>query len=401
MPPPTLLRRRADGTRVSNTELFFDLVYVVAVTQLSTFLRGNPTWHGAAQAAVLLGMVWNIWVYTTWVTNWLDPEKTPTQVMLLTVMAGSMVLAAGVSDAYGGRGLWVGVTYAAMQVGRSAYTVWATRTDPSLRRNYLRILSWCALSGSLAVLGGVAHGNGRLALFAGAVLIDVIGGLAQFWVPGLGRTDTREWTIDGPHFAERCQAFVLIALGESLVGVGAPLIDAGHVTVASVAGLIGAFVAVATMFLIYFDRWAARGVETIGHSNDPGRLAARAFHLVHPVMIGGIIMIAAGNEEVLSPLLSHDVEHETLVGIIAWFCAGGAALFIAGHTLYLRLISGKTSAPHLTTAMLLTGVAIISPVLHPNALEVGLATGTVLLALFVSLSRMDHEGSRRANRVVR
>jgi low temperature requirement protein LtrA len=378
----SLLRERAHGTHVSNVELFFDLVYVVAITQLSALLRADPSWEGALGAAVLLGMIWNAWVYTAWVTNWLDPDRTATRMMLLGVMAGSLVLAAGVTDAFGDKGLWVGFAYAAMQIGRSLYTVWATRDAPSLRLNYVRILCWCSASGAVAMAGGFADGPWRLGLFALAVLIDTLGGIVQFWTPGLGRTPTAEWTIDGPHFAERCQAFVLIALGESVVGISAPLAEADHPQTAGLVATIGAFIAVAALFLLYFGRWARAGLTAIARTADPGRLAARAYHLVHPVMIAGIVLIAAGNEEVLGALLGHD-EHAPDAGVVAWFCAGGAGAFVLGHALYIWLIDRRFSTPHAAALLALGALIAIAAPLHLTEFTIGIATGSILVLLLV------------------
>ncbi len=382
-----LLRDRSTGTRVSNTELFFDLIYVVAITQLAVLLRGDPTWWGALQTLVILGMVWNAWVYTTWVTNWLDPERTPTRLMLLGVMAVSLVMTAGITQAYGERGLWVGLAYAVMQIGRSLYAVWAMRANPSLRRNYLRILSWCVLSGTLAVLGGLAEGEARLAFFAAAVLVDVIGGIVQFWTPWLGRTRTQDWTVDGPHFAERCQAFVLIALGESVIGISTPLTVAEHIGAAGVVGLVGAFVAVVALFLLYFDRWAESGVEAIARSDDPGKLAARAFHLVHPVMIVGIILLAAGNEETLAPLLGHVEAHEPGPVTLALFTAGGAAVFLLGHLVYVRMISHRTPLWHGAAIVALAAVIGAAGAFGIDGLTVGLLTAAILLLLLAGEMR--------------
>lgn len=383
VPTTSLLRERSHGTRVSNVELFFDLVYVVAITQLSTLLRGDPSWAGALGAAVLLGMIWNAWVYTAWVTNWLDPDRTATRVMLLGVMAGSLVLAAGVTDAFGEKGLWVGFAYAAMQIGRSVYTVWATRSIPSLRLNYVRILCWCTASGAVAIVGGFADGPWRVGLFAVAVLIDVLGGIVQFWTPGLGSTPTADWTIDGPHFAERCQAFVLIALGESVVGISAPLADAEHPQAAGLVATAGAFVAVAALFLLYFGRWARAGLAVMARTADPGRLAARAYHLVHPVMIAGIVLIAAGNEEVLGALLGHG-DHAPEVGVVAWFCAGGAGAFVLGHALYIRMISRRVSIPHAGALLALGVLVAITTPLHLTVFAIGIATGSILVLLLIA-----------------
>lgn len=138
MKATSLLRDRRHDTGVSNTELFFDLVYVLAVTELSQFLRDQHSWAGILQAAVLLGMTWNAWVYT----NWIDPDHRPTRMMLLIVMAASLVFSVGITRAVDDRGLWIGCGYAFMQIGRSAYAIWAMRGD-RLQRNYLRILAWC------------------------------------------------------------------------------------------------------------------------------------------------------------------------------------------------------------------------------------------------------------------
>lgn len=373
-----LLRRRDGGARVSNTELFFDLVYVVAVTQLSAFVRLNPSWSGALQALLLLALAWNAWVYTTWVTNWLDPDRIPTRVMLLAVMSGSLVMSAGITDAFGEKGAWVGCAYAAIQVGRSAYTVWATR-GTALRTNYQRILLWCLVSGALAIAGGFAPFRIRLVLFAAAVLVDVIGGILQFWVPVLGRSETRDWTIDGGHFAERCQAFLLIALGESVVGVGSALIDAHRLSWLAVLGFGGAFVGVVCLFLLYFHRWAEAGVSAITRTDDPGRLG-RMFHFVHPVMIAGIILTAAGDEVVLEPLVVPD-DHVNSGAYVAWLCAGGSALFVIGLLLYIWLLTRAVSVAHVVAVVALLVLCFAGGTIPP--LATGILSGAVLLILFV------------------
>jgi low temperature requirement protein LtrA len=122
-----MLRSRDGDQRVTNIELFFDLVYVFAVTQLSHGLLNHLTVEGALQTALLLGMVWLVWAYTTWVTNWLDPDRTPTRLMLIALMLAGLVMSTGLPEAFGDRDLAVGGAYAAMQVGRSAYTVIALR----------------------------------------------------------------------------------------------------------------------------------------------------------------------------------------------------------------------------------------------------------------------------------
>jgi len=156
------MRARAGAERVTNVELFFDLVYVFAVTQISHYLLAHPTVTGALRAGLLLVMIWLVWAYTTWVTNWLDPERIAVRLLLLGLAGVSLVMSAALPDAFATRGLAVGVAYAVMQIGRSVFAVVALRGRP-LQRNFQRILSWCLVSGALAVLGGIVGGNARAA----------------------------------------------------------------------------------------------------------------------------------------------------------------------------------------------------------------------------------------------
>ena len=293
-----LLRDRSGSQRVTNIELFFDLVYVFAVTQLSHYLLGETTFDGAFQTAILLAMVWLAWAYTTWVTNWLDPERLQVRLLLVVLMLISLAMSAELPHAFGDLGIWVGGAYALMQNGRTAFMV-AVLPAGSLRRNYERIQVWCVVSGALAVGGGLVGGHARELLWLLAVGVDVLGGVTGFAVPWLGRSRTADWTIEGGHFAERCQAFILIALGESIVIIGATLYALKHVTVTSIGAFVVAFAGSVALWWLYFDRSADDSAEVIARSDDPGRLGRTAYHLIHPVMVAGIIVAAAGDEKVL------------------------------------------------------------------------------------------------------
>jgi low temperature requirement protein LtrA len=324
-----LVRRREGATPVTNVELFFDLVYVFAVTQLSHHLLSRPTIAGALQTALLLGMVWLVWAYTTWVTNWLDPHRLPVRLLLLALVAAALVMSAALPQAFGSRGLIVGVAYAVMQIGRSLFAVAALR-GRVLQRNFERILAWCLVSGALAVTGGLLAGPARDWLWVAAVGVDVLGGLAGFYTPGLGRSATTDWDIEGSHFAERCQAFILIALGESIVVIGATLsgLLASSVTVAEVGAFLTALVGSVALWWLYFDRSAGKAARVIARSADPGRMGRTAYHLIHPVMVAGIIVVAAADQVVLSRPAA------TGVTSTGWLVLGGTALFIAGHAAF-------------------------------------------------------------------
>ena len=254
-PVPPLLRDRSGAQRVTNIELFFDLVYVFAVTQLSHYLIRHSIVAGALQTGLLLAMVWLVWSYTTWVTNWLDPELIPVRLLLVVLMLVSLAMSVSLPRAFEDLGLWVGGAYALQQIGRSLFMVIALRGHP-LEANFQRILAWCVVSSALALAGGLAHGNTRILLWLGSVCVDLLGGIVGFATPGLGRSRTSDWTIEGGHFAERCQAFILIALGESIVIIGATLTDVKPVTAARVASFVVAFAGSVALWWLYFDQSA-------------------------------------------------------------------------------------------------------------------------------------------------
>src|ERR1700745_741723 len=134
-------------SRVTNAELFFDLVFVFAITQLSHMLLGRFNALGAVQVTLLFLAVWWVWVYTTWVTNWLDPEQTPVRILLFLLMLGGLVLSTSIPTAFEGGGLWFATAHAAMQVGRTAFWLLATPRDRTLaRHNAIRILIWLCCS---------------------------------------------------------------------------------------------------------------------------------------------------------------------------------------------------------------------------------------------------------------
>jgi low temperature requirement protein LtrA len=371
------LRRQVDGVqRASNIELFFDLVYVLAVTQLSDRLRTpDLSLAGAAQTALLLGMVWLVWSYTMWVTNWLDPERLTIRLTLIALMLLSLVMSAGLPEAFAGRGQWVGDSYAVMQIGRSVVAMVGLRGD-GLETNFRRILVWCVASGAFAVAGGRVHGDARVWCWLAAVLIDVLGGVVGFAVPGLGRSTTNDWAIEGHHLAERCQAFVLIALGESILVIGKTLADLPVISreqwIAFVAGFIGAV----ALWWIYFDRSSEAATDVVVASADPGRLARSAYHLIHPIMVAGIIVIAAADEVVIShPGQTSDARVTSLI-------LSGTALFLLGHAAFKAAVWHVMPWAKLAAVVVLAGLGGLSG--HVSQLTLGALAGAVALVVAVS-----------------
>ncbi len=374
-PAPRLLRDRSGLQRVTNIELFFDLVYVFAVTQLSHYLLGHPTVTGALQAGLLLAMVWTLWAYTTWVTNWLDPDQMAVRLLLVALMLVSLAMSASLPRAFEDLGLWIGGAYAVQQVGRSVFMVIALRGHP-LQANFRRILAWCVVSSALAVAGGFAHGSARGLLWLLAVGVDLAGGAAGFYTPGLGRSRTSDWTIEGGHFAERCQAFILIALGESIVLIGATLAQQKSVTASGVTAFVVAFAGSVALWWLYFDQSAGAAAEMIARSHDPGRLGRSAYHFIHPVMVAGIIVTAAADEQVLS-----DPGRPPSTAA-AWMMLGGPALFLAGHAAFKLVVWRYVCWPRLAGIAVL---ALLAPAAHAiPALALGACVAVLVIAIAVT-----------------
>jgi low temperature requirement protein LtrA len=326
-----LLRHRSGSQRVTNIELFFDLVYVFAITQLSHHLVGVPTVQGALQAGLLLVMIWLVWSYTTWVTNWLDPQQMAVRLLLVVLMLISLAMSASLPRAFGDLGLWVGGGYAVQQIGRTVFMVIALRGH-ALQANFKRILAWCALSSAFAVGGGFAHGHARELLWLGSVCVDLAGGVVGFATPWLGRSRTSDWA-------------------------------------SSVTGFVVAFATSVTLWWLYFDQSAEAAAEKIARSDDPGRLGRSAYHLIHPVMVAGIIVTAAADEKVLSdPAAAPSTAS-------AWMILGGPALFLAGHAAFKLVVWNFISWPRLAGIIGLALLALASraiPALALTACAAGL-----------------------------
>ena len=395
--PAGLIRERPDAAgrqRVTNMELFFDLVFVFAITQLSGYLLGHRTLAGALQAGLLLAMVWLLWAYTTWLTNWFDPDKIPVRLLLLGLMLVSLVMSAALPDAFRSSGLLVGGAYLVMQVGRSLFAVLALRGERPgdahrpLAVNFQRILAWCCVSGAFALAGGLVSALAlRALLWLAAMCVDLLGSWAGFYTPGLGRTPTAEWDIEGGHFAERCQAFILIALGESIVIIGAALSGFKHISGSDIGAFVVAFAGSVALWWLYFDQSADASEEIIASSADPGRIGRTAYHLIHPVMVAGIIVAAAGDEKILSQPSTHATTAS------AWMILGGPALFLAGHAAFKYVVWGIFPWTRLAGIAVLALLALAAGVLPEIALA---ACAAAVVALVAAADRRAHRSEPAA-----
>ncbi|WP_257388227.1 low temperature requirement protein A [Tahibacter caeni] len=378
---PSLLRERAHPghEKVTTVELFFDLVFVFAVTQLSHSLLDDFTPLGALQVLLLTLGVWWIWIFTSWVTNWLDPERIPTRLLLLVLMLAGLILSASIPEAFGARAVSFACAYVFMQVGRTAYFLWAVAGHPAMVANFRRILAWLLLSAVFWLAGAFVE-SWRLPLWMLALAIEFVSPSLGFFVPGLGRSRTSDWDVAGGHLSERCGLFVIIALGESILVTGATFAKLEW-TAPTIAAFAVAFVGSVAMWWIYFDAAADRGAERIVESDDPGRLARVTYTYLHLAIVAGIIVSAVGDEFVLAHPLGHS-SPATAVAVL-----GGSALYLLGNGLFKHSIVKVFPHSHVAALVLIAVAAACSHWLPPLAVA-GISAGAMLVAAFWDARRL-------------
>jgi low temperature requirement protein LtrA len=371
------LRPRGNGATQSTTtvELFFDLVYVFAVTQLSHQILDDLTVAGVARAAFLLLIVWWAWIYTTWMANWFDPGSPAVRAVLTAVMLGSLLMAAALPEALGERGLLFAASYVALQVGRNAAAAWLLHRRHRLRDVFERLVVWSAAAGVLWLAGATLDSDQRLLLWIPALALELAAPAAGYWLPGRGRAATTEYDIEGGHFAERCQLFIIIALGESIVVTGATASAAG-LSSTVVLCLVVAFVETAALWWLYFGATAERARVTMSTCDDPGRLARDAYTYLHLPIIAGIIATAVGNDL----LIAHP--HEAPNGVGVAMILGGPALYLLGESLFRWRMTRVLQVRRVAVAALLLLMAPLGGQVGALTLSIAVATFLTVLAVW-------------------
>jgi low temperature requirement protein LtrA len=359
--------------RVEFVELFFDLVFVFAVTQLSHGLLAHLDAQGAAHVSLLLVAVWWVWITASWMTNWLDPETQPVRLVLFAMMGIGLVLSSSIPGAFGSRAVPFAWAYVTLQVGRTLFVLWAFRHHWAAgARNFQRILAWVALAAVPWIAGAHGPAEHRFAVWALALCLEFGSPAWGFWTPGLGRSTTRDWAVEGGHMAERCGLFIIIALGESVIVTGSTF--AGLLWNAEVVGaFVAAFAGTIAMWWIYFAIGAARGSRLITASDDPGRLAWVAYTVLHVPIVAGIVLAAVADELVLA----HPAGH--VDAPIALAVLGGPAIYVLGNALFKRTSWSHLPLSHLVGLALLAALATVATKITPLLLSA--ATAVVMLVV--------------------
>ncbi|MCY7302379.1 MAG: low temperature requirement protein A [Thermoleophilia bacterium] len=375
-----------EDAHASNLELFYDLVFVLAVTQVSHLLLDQLTWGGVGRSLLVLLGIWWAWTNTTWVTNMLDPDATVVRLLVLSLMFASLVMAVAIPDAFGSRALLFAGAYVAIQVGRTAFLAFvvAGRGSPE-RAPATHTLAWFLASGAFWLAGGFAS-SARITLWLIAIAIDYSAPLVFYRVPGRRRLSPDSWNVETSHFAERFQLFIIIALGESIVVTGATTSEL-PLDAARFAALGLAFLSTAAFWWLYFHLVATISQLQLASAQDSTTLARDGYTFLHVIIVAGIIVSAVGDELVIAHPRD-TLPTPELIALVA-----GPAIYLLGHTFFRLRMAGSVGWRRLVGAAACLIVGLVGRA--ASALVVAALLVGVLAAVIAS---EQIAGRRRANR---
>lgn len=358
---------------VTPLELFFDLVFVLAITQCTALMAADPTWEGLAKGVLVLGMLWWSWVGYAWLTSVVDPEEGGVRLVIFVAMAALLVAALCVPRAFGDTGLEFACAYTVVRVAHLALFGVASRDDPSLRRAVITgLLGSTGVATGLLVAASFTDGPLQGALWALALVLDMSGPLF-FGTDG--------WKLVPGHFAERHGLILLIAIGESIVAIG---VGAEHAVDAGVIGaaVLGTAVA-AALWWMYFDVVAivaARRLSSAAAGREQNAMARDSYSYLHLPMVVGIVLVALGMKKTLAHV------EEPLKLVPAFALLGGAALYLLSHVAFRYRHIHTVNTRRLACAALLLA-------LLPAAVELpAIATLGILVAVLVALIAIETIG---------
>ena len=340
-----------------------------------------------AQAAFILLVVWWAWIYTTWMVNWFDPGSTKVRLILACVTLTSLLMSASIPTAFGG-GAWLFAgAYVVMQVGRNVAAMALLERDHHLRRVFERLVAWSCASAVLWIAGAAVGEGARPWIWGAALVIDLMAPLVGYATPGLGRSQTTDWDVEGAHFAERFQSFVIIALGESIVITGATA-SARGLSPSSVIALAVAFFITGVLFWLYFGEVAENSMSDIAAAEDPGSLARDAYTYLHLPIVAGIIMMAVADDL----LVAHPSDHFTTAGVV--MATAGPAVYLLGETMVRLRMIGRASPKRLVCVAVLAVLALLGGGMSALALSGCVAAVLAVLAISEA-GRSAHPGLRQ------
>ncbi|HEX5990452.1 MAG TPA: low temperature requirement protein A [Solirubrobacterales bacterium] len=368
---------RREGERVTPLELFFDLVFVLGITQCTALMSHNQTWEGLVQGLLVLGVLWWAWVGYAWLTSVIDPEAEEIRLVIFVAMAALLIVSLAVPEAFGELALVFALGIGVFRTAHIALFWLAGADDQDLRRSVTGLAVSTAIAVGLLVLASLFDGVAQGALWALAIFLDMAG---PYFFGAEG------WKLVPGHFAERHGLIVIIAIGESIVAIGVGASGALSLGIGT-AAVLGIFLA-AALWWAYFDVVALISARRLGEA-ETGRvqneLARDSYSYIHLLMVAGIVLIALG----MKVTIGHYDEH--LHAEAAFALLGGVATFLVG------LVAFRYRQVHTVNRRRL-GMAIVLLFLIPVATAIpALLTLAIALVLIWVVIFADHRqyGSRR------
>ena len=370
-----------DEHQVTPLELFFDLVFVFALTQVTSMLADDPTSGGVLRGLLVVSAVWWAWTLYAWLTSTLDVDEGGVRVAMLAAMAAMFGVALSVPGAFGDDAVLFGVAYLLVRLMHLVLMALVALDDPTRRGVLLRFAPTAFPSSVLIVVAGFVDGDARIALWVVALAVDYLGPA----VIGMGRG----WRVAPEHFAERHGLIVIIALGESLIAIG---VGAGlELGTGVLAGAALGIVVVSAFWWLYFDVAAifarnrliqARGVEQ-------ARLARDAYSYLHLPMIAGIVLFALG----LKTTLAHVGDPLDAVPAVA--LCGGAALYLLAHIAFLYRTTGRVFRRRTIGAGVLLALVPVATAVPALAALFLVSAACSLIVAYEAIRYREHRGCIR------
>ena len=333
-----ITREEGREAKVSPLELFFDLVFVFALTQVTAFMADDPTFEAMGRGLLILALVWWAWSGYTWLTSTVDPEQTLPRLVMFAAMGAMLVVALATPGAFADDGVIWGLGYIAVRVLHAALFSVAAADDPALARNVRFLVISVVPGGGLILLGALAFdGSARTMLWLLAVLLD-------YGIVLLG-SDSGSWRVHAEHFAERFGLVMIIAFGESIVAIGIGAGDLALDGLEILSALVGVGI-VCLLWWAYFDLYAliaARAFrEAVGGAQ--ARMARDSYAVLHLPMIAGVVLFALGVKKVL--------EHpdDPLKAMPAVALTAGLALYALAQVAFRLRNVGTLATPRIVAA---------------------------------------------------
>jgi len=361
-----------EGERVTPLELFFDLVFVLAITQCTTLMSYHPTWAGLAQGLLVLGVLWWSWCGYAWLTSVIDPEEGAVRLIMFAAMAALLIVALCVPEAFASLALTFALAYGAVRIAHIGLFVLASPEDPALRQSVIGLAGSTGIAIGLLVAASFLDGLAQGALWALALFLDMAG---PYFFGAEG------WKLVPGHFAERHGLVVIIALGESIVAIGVGASGNLDLGIGAVA-VLGVALA-AAMWWIYFDVVAlisARRLAAAAEGRVRNELARDSYSYIHLAIVAGIILAALG----MKTAIAHSGER--LDAVPAFALLGGIAIYLLG------LVAFRYRHVHSINRQRL-GLAIVLLILVPVATAVpDIASLAIADALIWAMIAYEHRG---------